>query len=210
MCNLPGKRAVDEIAREGGVRNSLPALVAKQDELCWQDVDVNGLQPADKPGNPDHLQYEDHVGSAPLVQDTPKFVHDTGSTNGISTDVVPDDVEADSIKGGPCAFRKPTGNATERNPMKLVGLSSQKRMMGKVVRCPQGGPGSDQTSFPETGERGMKLSKDAGGPGFDQTPSPTKGNNKALSVDDDINCIGPEGDPKIDKVVGSAQDRAWF
>ena len=47
MCNLPGKRAVDGIVREGGVRNSLPALVAKQDEQCWQDADVSGSQLAD-------------------------------------------------------------------------------------------------------------------------------------------------------------------
>ena len=36
-----------------------------------------------------------------------------------------------------------------------------------------------------------------------------KGDNKVLSVEDDINCIGPEGDPKIGRIDGSAQDRAY-
>ena len=72
--------------------------------------------------------------------------------------------------------------------------------MEKVVRCSQDVHDCGQTSFPATGERerGIKLSKDAGGPVSEQTPSPTKGHNKTLSVDDGIDCIGPEGDPKID------------
>ena len=113
--------------------------------------------------------------SAPLVQDTLAAAHDNCSKNGISSDEVPNGAATDSNKVRPYASHRPTGNATEHNQLKPVGLNSQKRKMGKVVRCPQDGPGFGQTSFPETGESGLKLGKDADGPGFDQTSSPANG-----------------------------------
>ena len=174
-CHLPGEQAKDEMARGGGAKNNLPALVAKQYELCWQNAGEGNSELANKPGNLGHLQCEDHVLSVPLRQDTPAAAHDNCSENGISVNEVPNDAATDSNKVRPYASHRPTGNAIEHNQLKPVGLNAQKRNMGRVVRYPRDGPGFDQTSFPETGESRLKLGKDADGPGFDQTSSPAKG-----------------------------------
>ena len=165
------------------------ASIATKSELYLPDAVGGGVPLPKSPGNQGQLHSEEHVLPVPPGQGIPAAEHERCSWRGRSCDAIQGSAATCSGTLKSCASRPPTGNIVACNQRKNVDLGPQRLNMGRIVRRPKDGPGSDQTSCTEL-------------------PASEGVNKVKLDENADISFIDPEGDTKIDRVVGAAQDRA--